>query len=97
MSDIPSIRLKAISEQIAPKEAEPFYLPQDVPFNAHRPLRAIIVGAGIAGISAAVLLPNKVPNLSYTLYEKNGLVVRALQHWFLVTGMLTRDPERNMG
>lgn len=76
MSDTPNIRLNAISQQIAPSGA--FYLPQDVPFDAHRPLRAIIVGAGIAGISAAVLLPNKVPNLSYTLYEKNNLVVRAL-------------------
>lgn len=37
--------------------------------------QAIIVGAGIAGLAAAVLLPNKVKNLSYVVYEKNYTVV----------------------
>ncbi len=40
--------------------------------------QAIIVGAGIGGIAAAVLLQNKVPNLTYTVYEKNKRVVSTI-------------------
>lgn len=40
--------------------------------------KAIIVGAGIAGIAAAILLQNKVNNLTYTVYEKLETVVSAL-------------------
>lgn len=39
-----------------------------------RPVKAIIVGGGIAGIATAVLLSRKVNNLTYTLYDKNSKV-----------------------
>lgn len=35
----------------------------------------MIIGTGIGGVAAAVLLQNKVPNLTYTVYEKNKGVV----------------------
>lgn len=41
---------------------------------SERPLKAIIVGAGIGGIAAAVLLSHKVNNLSYTVYDRNDRV-----------------------
>lgn len=41
---------------------------------AERPVKVVIVGAGIAGISAAVLLPRKVNNLSFTVYDRNDRV-----------------------
>ncbi|KAL2415483.1 FAD-binding monooxygenase moxY [Exophiala dermatitidis] len=44
------------------------------PSLVERPVKAIIVGAGIGGIATAVLLSHKVKNLSYTLYDRNDRV-----------------------
>ncbi|KAJ4503944.1 hypothetical protein HRR83_008758 [Exophiala dermatitidis] len=52
---------------------EEFRLEQG-PYTPEKPVKVIIVGAGIAGIAASILLPTKVPNLSYVLFEKNGSV-----------------------
>lgn len=40
-----------------------------------RPLRVGVIGGGLAGISAGVLLPKKVPGIQLTIYEKNADVV----------------------
>lgn len=39
-----------------------------------RPVKAIIIGAGIGGIATAVLLSRKVNSLTYTVYDKNSRV-----------------------
>ncbi|OAP62747.1 hypothetical protein AYL99_01974 [Fonsecaea erecta] len=44
------------------------------PLLAGRPIKAIIVGAGIGGIATAVLLSHKVDDLTYTLYDRNSKV-----------------------
>ncbi|KAL1896069.1 hypothetical protein Sste5346_004808 [Sporothrix stenoceras] len=36
-----------------------------------RPLRVAVVGGGLSGITAGVLLPAKVPNIQLTIFEKN--------------------------
>ncbi|KAF4547823.1 Pyridine nucleotide-disulfide oxidoreductase-like protein 14 [Elsinoe fawcettii] len=36
-----------------------------------RPLRVTVIGAGLAGITAGILLPAKVPNIQLTILEKN--------------------------
>ncbi|KAK3385967.1 hypothetical protein B0H63DRAFT_395603 [Podospora didyma] len=36
-----------------------------------RPLRVAVIGGGLAGILAGILLPEKVPNIQLTIYEKN--------------------------
>lgn len=36
-----------------------------------RPLRLGIIGGGLAGVLAGILLPAKVPNLELVIYEKN--------------------------
>ncbi|KAB5582995.1 hypothetical protein GE09DRAFT_1211609 [Coniochaeta sp. 2T2.1] len=36
-----------------------------------RPLRVAVIGGGLAGIIAGILLPRKVPNINLTIYEKN--------------------------
>lgn len=36
-----------------------------------KPFRVVVVGAGIAGIIAGILLPRKVPNLELVIIEKN--------------------------
>ncbi len=38
----------------------------------YRPLRVIVVGAGISGILASIRLPQRIPNLSLQIYEKNS-------------------------
>ena len=48
---------------------------EDHPIDEVRPLRVVVVGAGVSGITAAVLLPAKVPNIDLVIYERNTDVV----------------------
>lgn len=49
-------------------------------------IRVIVVGAGISGITAGVLLPAKVPNIDLVIYERqNDLVSFAFsRYWLLI-------------
>jgi protoporphyrinogen oxidase len=38
-------------------------------------LQVAVIGAGIAGITAGVLLPRKVPGIQLTIFDKNNDVV----------------------
>ncbi|KAL2876602.1 hypothetical protein SGCOL_008180 [Colletotrichum sp. CLE4] len=49
----------------------PHYLIEEHPIDEHQTVRAIVVGAGISGITAGILLPAKVPNLDLVVYERN--------------------------
>ena len=40
-----------------------------------RKLRVAVIGAGLAGVIAGVLLPVKVPGIDLTVFEKNADVV----------------------
>lgn len=40
-----------------------------------RSLRVVVIGAGLAGITAGILLPVKVPGIKLTILEKNADVV----------------------
>lgn len=37
-----------------------------------RPLRVAVIGGGLAGVIAGVLLPKKVPGVQLIIYEKNN-------------------------
>lgn len=37
-----------------------------------RPIKVIVIGAGISGILAGARLPQKIANLDLTIYEKNS-------------------------
>jgi hypothetical protein len=37
----------------------------------YRPIKVICIGAGISGILTAIRFPQKVPNLTLQIYEKN--------------------------
>ncbi|EXJ79546.1 hypothetical protein A1O3_07825 [Capronia epimyces CBS 606.96] len=50
------------------------YFPKQEPWNPHRPVKIVIVGGGIAGVTAAVLLSHKVPNAIIALYERQDKV-----------------------
>lgn len=41
------------------------------PVDDLRPLKVICIGAGASGILAGIRLPQKIPNLDLTIYEKN--------------------------
>lgn len=36
-----------------------------------RPLKVAVIGGGLSGILAGILLPTKVPGIQLTIYEKN--------------------------
>lgn len=40
-----------------------------------RKLRVAVIGAGLSGVIAGVLLPAKVPGIELTIFEKNADVV----------------------
>jgi hypothetical protein len=53
----------------------------DHPIDEIRPLRVIVVGAGMSGITAGVLLPAKVPGIDLAIYEsQSGVVSRSYVH-----------------
>lgn len=45
------------------------------PIDDVTPLKVAVIGAGLTGITAGVLLPAKVPKINLTILEKNGDVV----------------------
>lgn len=45
------------------------------PVDQGRSLKVAVIGAGIAGVLAGVLLPVKVPGIELKIYEKNSDVV----------------------
>ena len=45
------------------------------PLDEVRALRVAVVGAGLSGILAGILLPVKVPEINLTIFEKNVDVV----------------------
>ena len=48
---------------------------EEHPLDDVRKLRVVVVGAGISGITSAVLLPAKVPNLDLVIYERESDIV----------------------
>lgn len=44
-----------------------------------RALRVAVIGGGLTGITAGILLPAKVPGIQLTIYEKNKDFVSVLQ------------------
>jgi 2-polyprenyl-6-methoxyphenol hydroxylase-like FAD-dependent oxidoreductase len=44
--------------------------------DTSRQLRVAVIGAGVSGVSAGVLLPAKVPGIKLVIYDKNADVVR---------------------
>lgn len=65
--------------------AEPLFEPPDYSNPKHklvdryidepRELRVAVVGAGLSGVIAGILLPAKVPGIKLTIFEKNADVV----------------------
>lgn len=48
---------------------------QEHPIDTLRPVKVGIIGAGLTGITAGVLLPAKLPGLDLRIYDKNADLV----------------------
>lgn len=55
---------------------------EEHPIDEVGPIKVIVVGAGIAGITAAILLPRKVPNLELQVLERHSDLVRTSNQHF---------------
>ena len=48
---------------------------EEHPVDEVRPIKVGIIGAGLTGVSAGILLPAKLPGLDLRIYDKNADVV----------------------
>lgn len=48
---------------------------EDHPIDELRKLKVVVIGAGLSGILAGILLPAKVPGIELKIFEKNPAVV----------------------
>lgn len=75
--------VESVKEKIEPLLKEPKFGSYPTPtlkleqryIDEPRQLRVAVVGAGISGVLAGIILPPKVPNVKLTIFEKNADVV----------------------
>lgn len=59
-------------------EGRPAFEIEEHPVDQVRPIKVGVIGAGLAGITAGILFPVKLPGLDLRIYDKNADVVRCL-------------------
>lgn len=67
---------------------------EDKPIDEIRQLKVAVIGAGLSGITAGILLPAKVPGIEMTILEKNADVVRSRSRSMqcpIVANMIIRE------
>lgn len=62
------------TEEVAPQGRPAFEL-EDHPIDEVRNIKVGVIGAGIGGITAGILLPAKLPGLDLRIFDKNADVV----------------------
>lgn len=74
---VPPEQLQPQSADIenAPQSTYPYptdFKIRECPVDHHRELKVAVIRRGLSGITAGILLPKKVPDLSLTIIEKNS-------------------------
>jgi heterodisulfide reductase subunit A-like polyferredoxin len=54
------------------EKADTHFELEEHPVDVVRPIKVGIIGAGLAGITAGVMLPAKLPGLDLRIYDKNA-------------------------
>ncbi|KAL4782878.1 hypothetical protein BJX76DRAFT_368795 [Aspergillus varians] len=62
----------APNERAIRNKTQPAFQIEEHPIDQVRPIKVGIIGAGLSGISAGVLLPAKLPGLDLRIYDKNA-------------------------
>lgn len=73
----PSVTIESTLEEIKSNATSPkpqFEL-EEHPVDQVRPIKVGIIGAGLSGITAGILLPAKLPGLDLRIWDKNADVV----------------------
>ncbi|RAK99361.1 flavin-containing monooxygenase [Aspergillus ibericus CBS 121593] len=73
----PTVSLKSLVNETVladrtKEEARPAFEIEEHPIDQVRPIKVGVIGAGLAGITAGILFPAKVPGLDLRIYEKNA-------------------------
>lgn len=70
----------------------PAFRLEEHPIDQIRPIKVGVIGGGLSGITAGILLPAKLPGLDLRIYDKNADLVRYLPtllfFWRLFWGLL---------
>lgn len=73
---VPSVTVKGTFDEFkSDHSTKPEFELEEHPVDVVRPIKVGIIGAGLAGITAGVLLPAKLPGLDLRIYDKNADVV----------------------
>ncbi|KAA8641469.1 flavin-containing monooxygenase [Aspergillus tanneri] len=74
----------AVPVNVKSPESKPAFEIEEHPIDQVRPIKVGVIGAGLAGITAGVLFPAKLPGLDLKIYDKNADVVRYVPslEWF---------------
>lgn len=75
-SDKENGNLDSIHDHLPVRTIDPPFILENHPVDDYLPIKAIVVGGGITGITAGILLPVKVPGLELTIYERFSDIVR---------------------
>ncbi|KAJ5924467.1 hypothetical protein N7466_008654 [Penicillium verhagenii] len=71
----PSVTVNPLNELTSKApEAKSSFVLEEHPVDQVRPIKVGIIGAGLTGITAGVLLPAKLPGLDLRIYDKNANV-----------------------
>ncbi|KAL4930354.1 uncharacterized protein BDV17DRAFT_280890 [Aspergillus undulatus] len=80
----------------SPRTIDPLFILEDHPVNERRLMKAIVVDAGITGITAGVLLPVKVPGLTLAVYERHSDIVYGTWHSNMYPGVRCGVPSHDV-
>lgn len=82
----PSVTIKREFDEFDPDNAASLksqFKLEEHPVDEVRPIKVGIIGAGLSGVTAGVLLPAKLPGLDLRIWDKNPEVVRPNNQSFM--------------